>query len=115
VAIADATLWGFPDVLTNMFLGSGLAMILFTCMIGQLNSQVTASCSTTSTTTSRSSLWVSNAIEFSGLLHSSYLIQMLVAKPSTIESNEHHALEPELSSTSAALDRSPSSDFPSSL
>jgi hypothetical protein len=21
--IADATLWGFPDVLTNMFLGSG--------------------------------------------------------------------------------------------
>jgi hypothetical protein len=52
----------------------------------------------------------------SGLLHSSYLIQMLVAKLAgqTIESMRHHALEPRASSsTSAALDRSPSSDFPS--
>jgi hypothetical protein len=60
-------------------------------------------------------LWVSNAIEFSGLLHSSYLIQMLVAKLAgqTIESMRHHALGQSFSSTSAALDRSPSSDFPS--
>jgi hypothetical protein len=37
-------------------------------------------------------LWVSNAIEFSGLLHSSYLIQMLVAKLAgqTIESGTAH-------------------------
>jgi hypothetical protein len=91
--IADATLWGFPDVLTNMFLGSGLAMILFTCMIGQLNSQVTASLCMLDFINNYFAvftLWVSNAIEFSGLLHSSYLIQMLVAKLAgqTIESNE---------------------------
>jgi tetrahydromethanopterin S-methyltransferase subunit C len=45
-------------------------------------------------------LWVSNAIEFSGLLHSSYLIQMLVAKLAgqTIESMRHRALEPRASS-----------------
>jgi silicon transporter len=91
--IADATLWGFPDVLTNMFLGSGLAMILFTCMVGQLNSQVTASLCMLDYINNYFAvftLWVSNAIEFSGLLHSSYVIQMLVAKLAgqTIESNE---------------------------
>jgi silicon transporter len=91
--IADAELWGFPDVLTNMFLGSGLAMILFTCMVGQLNSQVTASLCMIDYINNYFAvltLWVSNAIEFSGLLHSSYLIQMLVAKLAgqTIESNE---------------------------
>jgi hypothetical protein len=62
--------WGFPDVLTNMFLGSGLAMILFTCMIGQLNSQVTASLCMLDYINNYFmvfTLWVSNAIEFSGL------------------------------------------------
>jgi silicon transporter len=91
--IADATLWGFPDVLTNMFLGSGLAMILFTCMVGQLNSQVTASLCMLDYINNYFAVFtlaVSNAIEFSGLLHSSYVIQMLVAKLAgqTIESNE---------------------------
>ena len=91
--IADAELWGFPDFLTNMFLGSGLAMILFTCMIGQLNSQVTASLCMLDYINNYFAvftLWVSNAIEFSGLLHSSYLIQMLVAALAgqKIESNE---------------------------
>jgi silicon transporter len=91
--IADATLWGFPDVLTNMFLGSGFAMILFTCMVGELNSQVTASLCMLDYINNyfaMFTLWVSNAIEFSGLLHSSYVIQMLVAKLAgqTIESNE---------------------------
>ena len=38
--VEDAELWGFPKWLTNMFLVSGLAMILFTCMVGQLNSEV---------------------------------------------------------------------------
>jgi hypothetical protein len=73
------TLW--DSTLTNMFLGSGLAMILFTCMIGQLNSQVTASLCMLDYINNYFAvftLWVSNAIEFSGLLYSSYLIQMLV-------------------------------------
>jgi hypothetical protein len=64
-------------------------------MIGQLNSQVTASLCMLDYINNYFAvftLWVSNAIEFSGLLHSSYLIQMLVAKLAgqTIESNEAH-------------------------
>jgi silicon transporter len=91
--IADATLWGFPDILTEIFLGSGLAMILFTCIIGQLTSQVSASLCMLDYINNYFALltlWVSNVIEFSGLLHSAYLIQMLVAKLAgkTIESNE---------------------------
>ncbi|MFN9898478.1 MAG: hypothetical protein ACK55Z_06720, partial [bacterium] len=41
--IAGATLWGLPSILLTIFLGSGLAMILITTNIGQLNSQVNAS------------------------------------------------------------------------
>jgi hypothetical protein len=83
--IADAELWGFPDVVTNMFLGSGLAMILFTCMVGQLDSQVVASLCMLDYINKYFAVFT-----FSGLLHSSYLIQMLVAKlaSQTIESNE---------------------------
>jgi hypothetical protein len=33
-------LWNIPSWLANLFLSSGLAMILFTCMVGQLNSEV---------------------------------------------------------------------------
>ena len=36
----DLALWGFPTWVINMFLVSGVAMILFTCMVGQLNSEV---------------------------------------------------------------------------
>ena len=90
---ADAELWGLPGWLQNMMLSSGLAMILFTCMVGQLNSQVNG-CSCMLDYINNwfavITLWVAMAIEFSGLLHASYLIQMLVAglagKP--IESNE---------------------------
>ena len=41
--IADAELWGLPEGVLKAFLGSGLCMILFTTMCGQLNSQVNAS------------------------------------------------------------------------
>jgi len=33
-------LWGLPAVVINIFLLSGVAMILFTCMVGQLNSEI---------------------------------------------------------------------------
>lgn len=39
-AKGDIELWGLPHWLTNIFLTSGLAMILFTCMVGQLNSEI---------------------------------------------------------------------------
>jgi hypothetical protein len=37
--LKDVEVFGFPSILTNIFLGSGLAMTLYTAMIGQLNSQ----------------------------------------------------------------------------
>jgi silicon transporter len=91
--IADAELWGLPETFKNIFLGSGLAMILFTCMVGQLNSQVNASLRMLDYCNNYFAvftLYVAMAIEFSGLLHSSYLIQMIVAAMAgqKIESNE---------------------------
>jgi len=80
--IADAALWGLPQWVLNMFLSSGLAMILFTTMCGQLNSQVNAShcmLDYLNTWSNYATLCVAMAIEFSGLVHSSYLIQIIVA------------------------------------
>lgn len=34
------SLWGLPTWLINVFCVSGVAMILFTCMVGQLNSEI---------------------------------------------------------------------------
>ena len=33
-------LWGMPNWIINIFLVSGVSMILFTCMVGQLNSEI---------------------------------------------------------------------------
>jgi len=81
--IGGATLWGFPQVVIDIFLVTGAAMILFTCMVGQLNTQVNAAhcmLDYINNVFAVFTLWVAMFIEFSGLLHSSYLIQMLVAK-----------------------------------
>jgi len=91
--LGDAELWGFPSWLSGIFLQSGLAMILFTCNVGQLNTQVNASLCMLdyiNTYFGLFTLYVAMAIEFSGLLHSSYLVQMLVAALAgkKIESNE---------------------------
>jgi silicon transporter len=91
--IAGAELWGIPSVVTDIFLGFGLAMILFTCMVGQLNSQVNASLCMLDYTNNYFALftiWVAMVIEWSGLLHASYVIQLLVGRLAgkPIESNE---------------------------
>ncbi|KAI2491231.1 Silicon transporter [Fragilaria crotonensis] len=81
--IDGATLWGLPDWIVNIFLGSGLAMILFTVMCGQLNSEVNASlCMLDYMNNWMMSVtfWVSMAIEFTGLLHASYVCQMFVCR-----------------------------------
>jgi len=81
--VGGADLWGMPDWIIDMFLGSGLAMILFTCMVGQLNSQVNGChcmLDYINNYFAVFTLYVAMAIEFSGLLHSSYLIQLAVAK-----------------------------------
>jgi len=80
--LGDAELWGFPSWVSGIFLQSGLAMILFTCNVGQLNTQVNAShcmLDYVNTYFGLFTLYVAMAIEFSGLLHASYLVQMLVA------------------------------------
>uniref|UniRef100_A0A7S2VFU4 Silicon transporter n=1 Tax=Entomoneis paludosa TaxID=265537 RepID=A0A7S2VFU4_9STRA len=91
--IEDADVLNLPTPLANAFLKSGLAMILFTCMIGQLNTQVNAShcmLDYLNDHFATFTVWVAVGIEASGLLHASYLIQMIVAMCAgqTIESNE---------------------------
>jgi len=91
--IGGAEIWGYPEWLKNIFFQFGLAMILITCMIGQLNTQVNAShcmLDYIDNYFAVFTLWVAMAIEFSGLLHASYLIQILVglAAGKPIESNE---------------------------
>ena len=91
--VADASVLGLPEVVTNIFLKSGLAMILTTFMIGQLNTQVNAShcmLDYINTHFMTFTLYVAMGIEASGLLHASYLIQIIVAKIAgkPIESNE---------------------------
>jgi len=91
--LGNADIWGLPDWILEIFFTTGFAMILLTCNVGQLNSQVNAShcmLDYIDNYFAVFTLWVAMAIEFSGLLHASYLIQFAVAamagKP--IESNE---------------------------
>jgi len=91
--IKGAQLWGFPPIVQTIFLSTGLAMIFFTAMIGQLPSQVNASHCMLDYVNNYFALftvYVAMFIEWTGLLHSSYLIAFFVSwlagKP--IESNE---------------------------
>lgn len=91
--LEPAIVYGLPAWLLHLFLGSGLGLILMTTMIGQLNSQVNSSRCMLDYINNYSgllTLYIALAIEFSGLLHSVYLIQMFVCclagKP--MESNE---------------------------
>mmetsp|Transcript_31580 Transcript_31580/g.36490 ORF Transcript_31580/g.36490 Transcript_31580/m.36490 type:complete len:488 (-) Transcript_31580:305-1768(-) len=81
--IADVELWGFPTAINHIFFTSGLAMIFFTVMVGQLNSQINASkcmLDYCNNTFAFITMWFALGIEFSGLLHATYLIQMTVVK-----------------------------------
>jgi len=80
--IADAEVFGLPSLITSIFLGSGLAMILITTNLGQLNSQVNASycmLDYLNSTVNYITIAVARLIEASGLVHSSYLVQIIVA------------------------------------
>ena len=81
-AIADATLWGLPHVVLNIFLGSGLAVILLTTVIGVLSAQVNAAYSMLdylNTSANYITIMMARFVEATGLLHASYLIQNFVA------------------------------------
>jgi len=91
--LPGAELWGLPSVITEIFLVTGFAMILYTCMIGQLTSQVNAAhcmLDYIDNYFALFTLYVAMFIEWTGLLHASYLVQMLVGKLAgkPIESNE---------------------------
>jgi silicon transporter len=80
--LPNSVVFGFPPLVTEIFLNSGVAMILMTAMIGQLSAQVNAShmmLDFINNYFAVFTLYVAMVIEFSGLLHASYVIQLLVA------------------------------------
>jgi Silicon transporter len=82
-AVADASVFGLPDILNEIFLSTGLAMILVTIMIGQLTAQVNAANCMLDFINNYFMLfttYVSLAIEMSGLVHSVYLVQIIFSK-----------------------------------
>jgi silicon transporter len=82
-AIADSSVLGLSDLLNEIFVGSGVAMILTTIMIGQLTAQVNAAncmLDFINTYFMVFTTYVSLGIEMSGLLHSVYLVQIFFSK-----------------------------------
>jgi len=85
--------FNFPSIMNDIFLTNGVAMILTTIMIGQLTAQVNAANCMLDFINNYFMLfscYVSLGIEFSGLLHCVYLVQMMFSKltGTPIESNE---------------------------
>ena len=74
--------FGLPKIVQEIFLSSGVAIILMTCLIGQLPSQINAShCQIDfiNNYVSLFTLYTALLIEFSGVMHSSYLIQYIIS------------------------------------
>ena len=91
--LGGSELWGFPKIVLDIFLGSVIAMILMTAIIGHLNSQVNASLCMLDYINNYFAVftfYVAMEIEATGLMHASYLIQKIVVKLSgkPIISNE---------------------------
>jgi len=81
--LEHAKVLNLPDILIEIFIGSGIAMILFTCMVGQLNTEVNAAhcmLDFINTHFMTITMYASMGIEASGLLHCTYLMQLIVAK-----------------------------------
>jgi Silicon transporter len=82
-AIAGANVLGLSDIMTEIFLASGVAMIMMTLVLGQLVAQINAANCMLDFINNYFMLittYVSLAIEKSGLLHSVYLVQIFFAK-----------------------------------
>ncbi|GAX28329.1 hypothetical protein FisN_27Hh014 [Fistulifera solaris] len=91
--VEQASVFSLPESVVGVFLDSGIAVILTTVIVGQLTSQVNAAqCMLDFINNSfmTFTVYVSLAIEMSGLLHSVYLISMLFSMISRkpISSNE---------------------------
>ena len=90
---ADVDVLGLPQWIKAIFLGSGIAMVLQNVTIGQLMSQVNAShcmLDYINTHFMTFTYWCTAVIEFTGVMHISYLIRTMsywaAGKP--VESNE---------------------------
>jgi Silicon transporter len=82
-SLPETSVLGLPDVVGEIFLATGLAMILVTIMIGQLTAQVNAANCMLDFLNNYFMLfttYVSLGIEMSGLLHSVYLVQIIFSK-----------------------------------
>eukprot|EP00592_Proboscia_alata_P002028 CAMPEP_0194374062 /NCGR_PEP_ID=MMETSP0174-20130528/22426_1 /TAXON_ID=216777 /ORGANISM="Proboscia alata, Strain PI-D3" /LENGTH=504 /DNA_ID=CAMNT_0039153393 /DNA_START=141 /DNA_END=1655 /DNA_ORIENTATION=- len=80
---SDAELWGFGNPIKDIFFSTSLVTILFALMVGQLNTQVNSAVCTLDFCNNYFAVFTmvfALGIEFTGILHVSYLIQMLVVK-----------------------------------
>jgi len=84
---------GMPDWVKFIFLDIGLGMIVFTCVLGQLHTQVNAThcmIDFINNYFALFTLYTAMCVEFTGIMHSAYLIQnlMSVVSGKPIISNE---------------------------
>ena len=92
--LTGASLWGYPKRLVEAMLSSGLCLIFFTVMYGQLSSEVNASLCMLDYLNNWFAVftvYVALALEFSGCIHAGYLIQMIVCK---LSGKEYETNEP---------------------
>ena len=92
-AIPDASVLGLPSAVNEIFLGTGIALILIAINIGQLTAQVNAANCMLDFINNYFMLfttYVALFIEMTGLVHSVYLVQIFFAKVTgtAIESKE---------------------------
>lgn len=80
--VEGATVFGFPDWVIKVFIGSNLALFFMTAMIAKISAQVNASrcmLDYVNNFFADFTMRVAMGIEFSGLLHCCYVFQMLFA------------------------------------
>jgi hypothetical protein len=99
-AVDDASVLGLPDILNEIFLTTGIAVILTTITIGQLCAQINAANCMLDFINNYFilfTIYVSLLIEMSGLLHSVYLVQIIFykvsGKPIDSEEEPRNAIE----------------------
>jgi Silicon transporter len=83
-ATPDIELWGISKEATEIFLNSGVALMVVTIVLGQLTAQLNAANCMLDFINNYFMLYFvtyfSMAIEYSGLLHSVYLVQIIFSK-----------------------------------
>jgi len=92
---AGANVLGLPQIVNDIFLGSGLAITLITIVFGQLTSVINAAHCMLDFINNYAmaiSTWLAITLEASGLLHAVYLVQIIFSKVTRkpIKSNEPH-------------------------